>query len=249
MPVLPYLGVAFTPLGLDEAAAAVAERPADAPFAYVVTPNAQHVVRINRADPDLTTAYRDAWLRLCDSRVLALLARLLGGPALPAAAGSDLTARLFRSVIRPDDTVTVVGGDAEMAERLRGIYGLRALQCHFPPMGLLRDDAAMRACVDFVAAHPARFVFLAVGTPQGEAMAQRIFRHGGATGTGLCIGASLLFLTGQSRRAPLWMRRLALEWLYRLLADPRRHFRRVFVESLPLVGLVAADRLRRAFGR
>ena len=42
---------------------------------------------------------------------------------------------------------------------------------------------------------------------------------------------------------------LALEWLHRLLTNPRRHFQRVFVESLPLVGLVVADRLKKAFGQ
>ncbi len=248
-PALPYLGIAFTPLGLDEAATAIANRPAEMPFAYVVTPNAQHVVRINRGDADFVEAYGDAWLRLCDSRVLILLSRLVGGPELPLAAGSDLTARLFQSVIRPDDPITVIGGNPEMAKRLRCIYGLRNLVCHFPPMGLLRDAQAMADCADFIEAHPARFVFLAAGAPQSEALARRVLLRGGSVGTGLCIGASLMFLTGQSRRAPLWMRRLALEWLHRLLTNPRRHFQRVFVESLPLVGLVVADRLKKAFGQ
>ncbi|MBN2751646.1 MAG: WecB/TagA/CpsF family glycosyltransferase [Rhodospirillaceae bacterium] len=248
-PDLSYLGIAFTRLGLEAAAAVIAERPAEAPFAYVVTPNAQHVVRINQGDPSFVPAYRDAWLRLCDSRVLILLTRVLGGPTLPLAAGSDLTARLFQTVIRPDDSLVVIGGDPEMVEHLRRIYGLRRLVSHFPPMGLLHDPQAMDACVDFVVVHPSRFVFFAVGAPQSEVLARRVLLHGGATGVGLCIGASLRFLTGQSRRAPLWIRRLALEWLYRLLSNPRSHFRRVFVESLPLVWLVIVDRIKTVCAR
>jgi UDP-N-acetyl-D-mannosaminuronic acid transferase (WecB/TagA/CpsF family) len=53
----------------------------------------------------------------------------------------------------------------------------------------------------------------------------------GATGVGLCIGASLEFLTGAKRRAPLWLQRLGLEWLFRLLTEPRRLWRRYLVEG------------------
>ncbi|ABC24511.1 WecB/TagA/CpsF family glycosyltransferase [Rhodospirillum rubrum] len=243
-PGVSYLGIAYSGLTLEQAAAALAARPAGAAFAYVVTPNAQHVVHLNRGEPFFTLAYRDAWLRLSDSRVLAALTKLIGGPRLPVATGSDLTALLFQSVITADDPLVVIGGTAETDERLRAMFGLRHLVSHRPPMGVLRNPQAIAACVEFIAAHPARFVFFAVGSPQSEVIAQHAFASGRATGSGLCIGGALLFLTGQVKRAPLWMRRLALEWLYRLLANPRGHFRRVFVDSLPLVGLVLADRFK-----
>lgn len=238
-----FLGVSISLLDLQGAVERLAARPAEAGFAYVVTPNAQHVVRLNHRDPRFLTGYAGAWLRLCDGQGIRLLARLLFGQPLPLATGSDLTVRLFAQVIRPEDAVTVIGGDDELARRLRSDFGLRRLAQHQPPMGFYSDPHEVERCVAFVEAHPARFVFLAVGAPQSEELARRIQLAGRATGVGLCIGSSLNFLTGMTRRAPGFMRRLGLEWLFRLLLNPRRHARRVFVESLPLVGLALKARL------
>ncbi len=103
----------------------------------------------------------------------------------------------------------------------------------------------MRDAVDFVLAHPSRFVFLAVGSPRQEMLADAIRATGQATGLGLCIGASLEFLAGASRRAPRWMQRAGLEWLHRLGSDPRRLARRYLVEDPPIFRLLLRERLAR----
>ena len=92
----PFLGVRLARLDMQEAARVIAARPFGAPFAYVVTPNAQHFVLLDRGDDQrFSAAYANAWLRLCDSKVVCALARVLLGEHLPHAAGSDLTAYLF----------------------------------------------------------------------------------------------------------------------------------------------------------
>ena len=83
-------------------------------------------------------------------------------------------------------------------------------------------------------AHPARFIFLAVGSPRQEILAAAIRDTGQATGIGLCIGASLEFVAGHIPRAPPWMRRAGLEWLYRLGHEPRRLARR-YLRDCPAV--------------
>ncbi len=239
-----FLGVEIADLDTAAAAAVIAARDPALPFAYVVTPNAQHMVILDRgSDPAFTRAYDAAWLRLCDSQIMRLLGRTLLDRHLSHAAGSDVTARLFAVHVRPDDPITVIGGDDELAARLRQRYGLTRLHLHQPPMGFIKDPAAVEACIRFVIDNPARYVFFAVGAPRSELLAHRILERGGATGVGLCIGSSLHFITGLVPRAPRWMRRLALEWLYRLVRDPRNHARRVFVESLPLVGMALRARL------
>jgi exopolysaccharide biosynthesis WecB/TagA/CpsF family protein len=90
-------------------------------------------------------------------------------------------------------------------------------------MGFIRDRAAVEACLSFIEnASPFRFCLLAVGSPQQERIARLLETRGTARGLALCIGASINFITGHERRAPRWMQRLALEWLYRLSQDPRR---------------------------
>jgi exopolysaccharide biosynthesis WecB/TagA/CpsF family protein len=191
-------------------------------FGFVVTPNVDHLIRYND-DPAFREHYRHADYILMDSRFAAALVRLLHGLKLPVCTGSDLTARLLRQVVRPDDRVVLIGGSEEQAAHVRRANGLRDLRHHNPPMGFIRDADAVEACLSFIeAASPFRFCFLAVGSPQQEQIARALAARGTARGLALCIGASINFITGREKRAPLWMQQLALEWLYRLGQDPRR---------------------------
>jgi N-acetylglucosaminyldiphosphoundecaprenol N-acetyl-beta-D-mannosaminyltransferase len=238
---VPLLGLDFANLTAAEAAETVAARPGGAPFRYIVTPNADHLVRLSR-DSELARIYRGAWLLLLDSRVVAGLASLLGLRVPPVAPGSDLTELLLDRYINKGETITIVGMRATALPELVARYRL-APPAHFdPPMGFDRNPAAFAEAVSFVLVHPARLVFLAIGSPRQERLAAAVAATGQATGTALCIGASLDFLTGAQRRAPPWMRRCGLEWAYRLAADPRRLARRYLIDSPRVVSLLLRDR-------
>ncbi len=219
------LGLDFAPLDLAAVLRLLAERPAGAPFAAVVTPNADHLVRLTQ-QPALLPLYRDAWLRLLDSRVVARVAGGFGLPAPPVVPGSDLTAALFAQVIAADEPVTVLGGEPDVVAAVQARYGLCRLAHHNPPMGFDRDPEAIARAIGFIEANPARFTFLAVGSPRQEVVAAALVKRGKATGIGLCIGASLLFLAGQERRAPGLVQRAGMEWAWRMAQDPRRLVRR-----------------------
>lgn len=234
-PLRWFLGLPFTPMPLAEAAQVIAGRDPAAPFGFIVTPNAQHVVAAWNGSRVHVESDEQAWLVLNDSRILASLAERLFGEPMALAAGSDLTVYLFHHCIRPDDRITIIGGTDEVERRLVEQFKLRHIARYDPPMGFARDPAEVQRCIDFVVDHPARYVFLAVGAPQSEVMAMRLKAEGRATGIGLCIGSALNFVTGVVRRAPVWMQRLHLEALWRLMLNPRRHFRRVFVESVPVL--------------
>ncbi|MGK6321933.1 WecB/TagA/CpsF family glycosyltransferase [Sphingomonas sp. DT-51] len=231
-----FLGLRFDPLDTAGALAWLRAASVEAPFRYVVTPNVDHLVRLDsmvRSEPAgeaLWRAYEGAALTLCDSRVLARLARWCG-VELPVAPGSDLTARLFSEVVRPGDRIAIIGGDAPLRAALAQRFGTLNFVQHIPPMGLLRDSAALDAAARFGRDAQARFVLLAVGSPQQEIVAARIAALPGARGTGLCIGASLDFIVGRQQRAPRMVQRLGLEWAHRLASQPRRLWRRYLVEG------------------
>lgn len=243
IPTVSLLGLDFADLTAEQAAAAIAARPEGAPFAYTVTPNADHLVRLAR-DPALAALYRGAWLKLLDSRVVAGLGRLAGVKVPRVATGSDVTALLLRHHLRPGERVTIIGLRPDWLPALAARHGLAPPMHHDPPMGFDRDPAAFAAAVAFARAHPARFVFLAVGSPRQERLAAAI-AAAGATGTGLCIGASLAFLAGAEPRAPLWMRHHGLEWAFRLARDPRRLARRYLLDSPCVVPLLLRERAAR----
>ncbi|WP_336969883.1 WecB/TagA/CpsF family glycosyltransferase [Sphingobium aromaticiconvertens] len=232
-PRVEFIDVAFTASGTMSVIEAIEERPADAPFAYVVTPNVDHIVRLQHQRSDLWPAYRAAWMTLCDSRILARLARRVGF-ALPVVPGSDLTRQMFEQVVQPQDRIAILGGRSELIAQLSERYGLRNVRHYNPPMGFIHDPVEVTKAVRFLVDSGARYHFLAVGSPQQEILAYRVGRAGRATGVGLCVGASLDFLTGVQERAPLVMQRLGLEWLFRLGANPRRMWKRYLVDG-PLI--------------
>ncbi len=237
------LGLDFAATDLVQAVDRLLARPIDAAFGYVVTPNADHLVRLC-ADPGLAEIYDDAWLRLLDSRVVAGLAHLCRLPVPPVVPGSDLSALLL-SRLR-GQRVTIIGLSPAFLPRLVDRFGL-ADPVHFdPPMNFDRDPAAFAATVAFALRHPARFTFLAVGSPRQERLAAAIAAAGTGQGIGLCVGASLDFLSGARRRAPVWMRRSGLEWLHRLAGDPRRMARRYLVDSPAIIPLLLRERAERA---
>jgi exopolysaccharide biosynthesis WecB/TagA/CpsF family protein len=235
------LGLDFARLDLEAAAALIASRPADAPFAYVVTPNADHLVRIG-GDARLREVYRKAALCLLDSRVVARLARLFGLAPPPVVTGSDLTAHLLTHHVQRGERIAIVGLSPDCLPALTARLDLAPPAHYDPPMGFEHDPAAFAAAVAFVRDNPARFVCLAVGSPRQERLAAAIAATGGATGTGLCIGASLEFLAGRRRRAPRWISRAGLEWLFRLACEPRRLARRYLIDSPRVIALLWRQR-------
>lgn len=209
-------------------------------FQYVVTPNADHVVR-NKENPELISIYENALLSVCDSRVVASIARSKGYPINNIITGSDLTCRLFKEVIKPDKIITIIGGDLEMIHFLQSFYRLDNINHHNPKMGFIHEESAIHECCEFVAKHPSDFVIIAVGSPQQEILAARLKETPNCKGIGLCIGASLLFLTGKETRAPALISRLGIEWLYRLMQNPRRLWRRYY-HNLSIFRMVRSEK-------
>ncbi|MEP9354266.1 WecB/TagA/CpsF family glycosyltransferase [Xanthobacter sp. KR7-65] len=245
-----FLKVPFACLDVAGTAAAIAARPPGAPFGYVVTSNASHLVRLNeRGDPRFAAALEAAGLHTLDGSAPHWLSRNLFGLDIPLCPGSDLTTHLFEHEIAPDDAVTIIGGSEEMKRRLVERFGLKTLHLHIPPMGFIDDPAAVEAAIRFVEEHPARYIFLVAGAPRSEYLAHMIKQRGKAVGTGLCVGSALNFLTGLVQRASPAFRRLGLEWLYRLMQSPSTHIERVFVDSLPIFRVAArAKRDPAAYG-
>ena len=241
-----FLGLPIAELSFSEVVDSVFARADAQSFSFVVTPNVDHVVQLDRLRnmPDgraFAAAYEAAALVLCDSRILQKLARL-SGRSLPLVAGSDLTRALLTDPRAAKRTVAVVGGSPDLLSALAArVPQIRFVQ-HTPPMSLLRDEAAMAVIVRFVAEMRADIVFFAVGAPQSEIVAHRCLQAAKACGVGLCVGASFEFIVGHKRRAPRWVQQLSLEWAFRLLSEPRRLWRRYLVEGPRILAIWARHR-------
>lgn len=230
---ISFLGIDFDAVEMTDILSICDEMSRNNDFHYITTPNVDHLVTMHSEAAHAKSfrlAEKAASVRLCDSRIIALLARL-SGIRLPTVPGSDLTAELLKKVIRPGHRVAIVGGDIGLLDRLRVQCPKVVFLQHIPPMGVLQDVAAQDAICRFVERADADFVFLAIGAPQSEVVARAIAASGKARGLGLCVGASLAFFTGQLRRAPRALQLMHLEWAFRLLSEPRRLWHRYMVKG------------------
>lgn len=236
-----FLGVSFADYSVPEAVAWVFDAAAGERFSYVVTPNVDHIVMLNDDGPEpWRAAYRAAVaasdLVVNDSRILARLARL-SDVRLSVTPGSDLVRELVARACETSGTMALVGGDAAESRWLEGaLPHWRILHCD-PPMGVRDDPESQETIARFVEVSRADLVLFAIGAPQSEIVAHAIACRGRARGVGLCIGASVEFLSGSKRRAPGWMQKAGLEWFFRLVSEPGRLWRRYLVRGPRVFGL------------
>lgn len=235
-----YLGSQFFSGTIEDAVHGIlAETQAN--FKYVVTPNVHHMVKLLESPDTMQPLYERAWCVLCDSRVLSRLARL-SGQKLQVITGSDLTAQLIARAEEQRLKIALVGPTAVACATLQDRYPGLNIVFHTPPMGFIKSDHEVEKCVEFVLESQASLIFLATGMPQQEMLAHHLANHPQARGVGLCIGASIDFLTGKQRRAPVPLQKMGLEWLYRLVSDPRRLAARYLIECPRIFYLVYSRR-------
>jgi len=211
----------------------------------VATLNLDHLVKLRR-DPAFRDAYAATDLVVADGRPVVWLAKLQRAP-VRLAPGSDLTAPLCAVAARLGAPIALFGASPEALEtaaaRLaRDIPDLRVVHSESPPYGFDPAGTEADACIHRIADSGARLCLVALGAPKQEIFAVRASAR--APGAGfVSIGAGLDFAAGTQKRAPRLARRLGLEWLWRLLSDPRRLGGRYAACAAALPGLVA-DSLR-----
>lgn len=207
----------------------------------VATLNLDHIVKIRR-DADFAAAYRAHSHVVADGNPVVWLSRL-AGRGVDLVPGSELIDPLCALAAQHEVPVAFLGATQETldsaADALEARYpGLTISARIAPPFGFDPvGPGADEACAQ-LRDSGARMCFLALGAPKQERFA--IYAQGKVPGCGfVSIGAGLDFIAGSQTRAPLWVRRLAMEWLWRMLSNPRRLARRYLDCILILPGLTA----------
>lgn len=244
---ISMLGLMIDAVDLPQAVMAIDAALARRERGYMVTPNADHVVRHHR-DPAFRAAYCDAALCVPDGMPLVWASRLLGRPLSSRVAGADLLPALCEMASARGHTVFILGGRGEVAHRAAANLAVRApglaiVGTHTPPEGFARDHRAMEAAVDAVNQATPDLLFIGLGAPAQELWVHRYWDRL-ATTVAVCCGAALDYAAGTKPRAPQWMQRTGLEWLWRLLHEPRRLWRRYLVEDAAFVGIVLKEWVR-----
>jgi N-acetylglucosaminyldiphosphoundecaprenol N-acetyl-beta-D-mannosaminyltransferase len=197
----------------------------------VATVNADFVVRA-LFDPELRYLLQNADLLTADGMPLVWGARCQGVPLQGRVAGADLVPALARRAAERGFSIYFLGGGPGVADRaailLKEKYPeLRIAGIHSPPFGsVLAMDTSF---LEEIRSTSPDILLVAFGNPKQE---KWIGMYGRSLGVPVMIGVggSLDFIAGQTRRAPEWMQRSGFEWLFRLLQEPRRLFRRYVID-------------------
>ena len=190
----------------------------------LATINLDHLVKL-RADPRFRDAYAAQDLVVADGNPVVWLSRLAGRP-VQLVPGSDLVMPLVRLAAAQDVAIALVGStdDALKAAAQRIVAeepGARIVLRVAPSMGFDPHSEAAGGLLRQIADSGAGLCFIALGAPKQEQLAARGRIEAPAVGFA-SVGAGLDFLAGNQQRAPAWVRRIAMEWAWRMLSAPRR---------------------------
>lgn len=207
---------------------------------FVFTPNVDHIVTVDE-HPEFEAAYQKASLSLADGTPVVWASRLMETPLPEKISGSDLVGPLLERAGQRKWRVAFLGAGPGVAEKAAAIvrerWGTNVVYVD-APMVNLKDDAQIDAIATKLAEAQADLVLMAFGAPKQELLIARIAERV-RPAVLLGIGASLDFIAGTVKRAPVLMQKTGTEWLFRLAQEPRRLWRRYLVEDPKFLRILA----------
>jgi N-acetylglucosaminyldiphosphoundecaprenol N-acetyl-beta-D-mannosaminyltransferase len=241
--------------GVDEEALVrlVVERASAGQGGWIVTPNLDILRRFTRSRESRNLILA-ATHRVADGQPIIWASRLAGTPLPERVTGSDLSRDLPKAAARAGLSLFLLGGNpgtaAAAAKRLRARFpGLREVGSFCPPFGFEDMPDELERIKMILTRRRPDLVLVGLGFPKQERLI-RTLRSELPGSWFVGVGVSFSFLAGEQSRAPAALQRLGLEWMHRLVHEPRRLFRRYLIEDLPfgfrLLGWAVGRRRSRA---
>ena len=208
---------------------------------YVVTPNVDHIVRLEK-DEELQKVYKNASLILTDGKPLIWISKWYKTPIKEKISGSDLFPRVCQLAANKNYTMYLLGaaeGVADTAARnlMKKYPGLNIVGTYSPPFGFEKNEQEMNKIKTQIQdVHP-DILIVGLGCPKQEKFMYYNCKELGVP-ISFGLGASIDFEAGNIKRAPKWMSEHGLEWLYRIIQDPKRLAKRYLVDDMKIFKLV-----------
>jgi N-acetylglucosaminyldiphosphoundecaprenol N-acetyl-beta-D-mannosaminyltransferase len=215
----------------------------------IFTPNVDHLMKLRR-DPDFVSVYQKADFKVCDSQVLMYASRFLGKPLKAKLSGADLFPWFCEYHKHNEDIkIFLLGGAESVAKEAQRRINIRTgreivVGEYSPSYGFESNPEECAKIISLIKSSPANVVAVCLGAPKQEKWITTYREHLPNIDIFMAIGAAVDFEAGCKPRAPQYVSDLGLEWLYRLICEPKRLWRRYLVEGMPFVGLVLVEKFK-----
>lgn len=237
------LGVPVDPWTMDQTVDATQALIDAKVFAHLIGVNADKVLQM-RDDSTMDETVRRCEIVNADGASMIMASKLLRRPLPERVAGIDLMGRLCALAAKEGYSVYLLGATAAVAK-----MAVDVLMSEYPGLQIagFRDgyfgESEYDAVIDEVSSKEPDLVFVGITSPKKEELIER-FREKGAVGVFVGVGGSFDVISGVIPRAPEWMQKASLEWVYRLLQEPKRLLKRYFVGNIRFSGLVLKEVLK-----
>lgn len=214
----------------------------------VVTPNVNLTV-LQKRNPEFRRVLNESSLCVVDGKPIYWASHLFNVGLPEVVTGSDLVPALFAAHEKAPGSemlrVFLLGAAEGVAAKaahniMRKYPSIRVCGVYSPPFGFEHDAKECEKICKMIKSSNTDILIIGLGAPKQEFWADQ---HLDKTGVkvAICAGATIDFLAGQKSRAPVWMTRSGLEWLFRMLSEPKRLAKRYFADGLALPGLFWAE--------
>ena len=216
---------------------------------FVITPNVDLIMKLQR-NYAFFEAYQAADYRICDSQILMYVARFLGTPFREKICGSDLFPAFYRYYSHDRDMRIFLlgaadGVAAQAQQNINAKVGREMIvAAHSPSFGFEQDPQECAAIIQRINESGATVLAVGLGAPKQELWITQHRHRLPNIKVFLAIGATINFEAGSVARAPQWLSDVGLEWLYRLMCEPQRLWKRYLGDAMPFFWLILQQRLR-----
>lgn len=213
----------------------------------LVTPNVDDMMKHQR-DEEFHHCASKAEFCVCDSKILLLASKFLGQPLKEAIPGSSFFPKYCEYHKNDDTKIFLLGAKEgvgkEAQKRINKRIGREiVVDTYSPPFGFEKDEDACEHIVELLSNSSANVVLVGLGNPKQTKWIYKYKERLPNIDLFLALGATIDFEAGNIKRAPMIFQKLALEWFYRLIKEPRRMYRRYFIDDIPFFWLLFKQKL------
>lgn len=228
-------------INMKEAVYAIEDMVINRKKSYVVAVNVDVLIKLEN-DQYLRKIVNDATMTLVDGQPLVWISHLKKNPVKAKVSGSDLVPQLCAISANKGYSIFIIGGADGVADQakknLEKLYpGIHIVGTYAPQFGFEKSDTELKKINTLISEAKPDLLIACLGCPKQEKWIYENYHKYDAT-VSICAGATVDFLAGNIKRAPKWMSAGGLEWLYRMIQDPKRLMKRYLLDDVKIIKLL-----------